>query len=88
VAPRKIAAGNSLRKLPAASRVFISMMDETHDPVVTPGSPDPASPHHAPVKSTTQARAGVTFGTMRWVLTISMVAVALVFGILWLSASH
>jgi hypothetical protein len=63
------------------------MMTEPHDPNLVPGAnPDPASPDHAPIKSTTQARAGVTFGTMRWVLTISMVAVVVVFGVLWLSA--
>jgi hypothetical protein len=63
------------------------MMNETHDPNLVPGSnPDPASPDHAPIKSTTQARAGVTFGTMRWVLTISMAAVVLIFGAIWLSA--
>jgi hypothetical protein len=37
------------------------------------------------VKSTTDARAGVTFGTMRWVLAISMVAVVIVLGLAWLS---
>lgn len=63
------------------------MMNNANDPNQVPGSnPDPASPNHAPVKSTTHARAGVTFGTMRWVLTISMVAVIIVFGVLWLSA--
>jgi hypothetical protein len=63
--------------------------NETHDPILVPGShPDPASSNHAPVKSTTHARAGVTFGTMRWVLTISMIAVVVVLGIVWLSANH
>jgi hypothetical protein len=47
--------------------------------------PDPASPHHAPVKTATEARAGVTFGTMRWVLAISLVAVVIVFGLAWLT---
>ena len=61
------------------------MMNKPHDPVLVPGSnPDPASPDHAPVKSTTQARAGVTFGTMRWVLAISIAAVVIVFGLVWL----
>lgn len=61
------------------------MMNEPHDPVLVPGSnPDPASPDHAPVKSTTDARAGVTFGTMRWVLAISIAAVVVVFGLVWL----
>ena len=45
--------------------------------------PDPASPDHAPVKSTTEARAGITFGTMRWVLAISLIAVIIVFGVAW-----
>jgi hypothetical protein len=36
------------------------------------------------VKSTTDARAGVTFGTMRWVLAISMAAVVILFGLAWL----
>jgi len=63
----------------------IGMMNEPHDPVLVPGSnPDPASSDHAPVKSTTDARAGVTFGTMRWVLAISIVAVVIVFGLVWL----
>ena len=65
------------------------MTNETHDTMHVPGSnPDPASPNHAPVKSATHARAGVTFGTMRWVLTISMAAVVIVFAILWLIAHH
>jgi hypothetical protein len=65
----------------------MGMTNETHDTMQVPGSnPDPASPDHAPVKSTTHARAGVTFGTMRWVLTISMMAVVIVFGVLWLTA--
>jgi hypothetical protein len=61
------------------------MMNQRHDPAQAPGSnPDPASSDHAPVKSTTDARAGVTFGTMRWVLTISLVAVVVIFGLAWL----
>jgi hypothetical protein len=65
---------------------FIDMTNEPHDPVLVRGAnPDPASPDHAPVKSTTQARAGVTFGTMRWVLGISIVAVVVVLGLVWLS---
>ena len=61
------------------------MMNQRQDPAGVPGSnPDPASPDHAPVKSTTDARAGVTFGTMRWVLTISVIAVVIVFGLAWL----
>jgi hypothetical protein len=68
---------------------FIFMMNETHDKILVPGSnPDPSSPDHAPIKSTTHARAGVTFGTMRWVLGISMIAVVIVFGAIWLSAHH
>ena len=39
------------------------MMNNTPDEPLVPGAhPDPASPHHATIKSTTQARAGVTFG--------------------------
>jgi hypothetical protein len=65
------------------------MTNEIQDPVLVPGSdPDPASPNHAPVKSTTQARSGVTFGTMRWVLAISIVAVAIVLSVIWLNARH
>jgi hypothetical protein len=64
---------------------FMGMMNKPHDPVLVPGSnPDPASSDHAPVKSTTDARAGVTFGTMRWVLAISIAAVVIVFGLVWL----
>jgi hypothetical protein len=64
---------------------FIGMTHESQDPVLVPGSnPDPASSDHAPVKSTTDARAGVTFGTMRWVLAISIAAVVIVFGLVWL----
>ena len=44
---------------------------------------DPASPDHAPVKSTTEARAGVTTGRVRWVLTISIVAGIVVFLAIW-----
>jgi len=65
------------------------MTNKTHDTMHVAGSnPDPASPNHAPVKSTTDARAGVTFGTMRWVLTISMIAVVVVVGALWMIARH
>jgi hypothetical protein len=64
---------------------FIGMTNETHDPALVRGAnPNPASPDHAPVKSTTHARAGVTFGTMRWVLTISIAAVVVIFGLVWL----
>jgi hypothetical protein len=49
---------------------------------------DPASPDHAPVKSTTDARAGITFGRMRWVLVISVVAVAVVLIAIWATASR
>jgi len=61
------------------------MMNQRPNQAEVAGSnPDPASPDHAPVKSTTAARAGVTFGTMRWVLTISVIAVLVVFGLVWL----
>lgn len=63
------------------------MMNQRPDRAEVRGSnPDPASPDHAPVKSTTEARAGVTFGTMRWVLAISVVAVLVVFGLVWLGS--
>jgi hypothetical protein len=66
------------------------MMTETPDEPLVPGAhPDPASPNHAPIKSTTQARAGVTFGTMRWVLAISLIAVVIVLAALWaITAQH
>ena len=65
------------------------MMNEPQDTLQVPGSdPDPASPNHAPVKSTTQARAGVTFGTMRWVLTISLSVAVIVFGVIVLAIRH
>ncbi len=74
----------------ARSRV---MMDENHDPtstrapvLVTGADPDPASPNHATVVSTTDARSGVTLGRMRWVLGLSVVAVAVAFLIVWLVA--
>ena len=51
-------------------------------------NPDPASPDHAPVKSTTEARSGVTFGTIRWVLTISLTAGILVFGLAWVATHY
>ena len=60
------------------------MMNKPHEDTLVPGAnPDPASPDHATIKSTTHARAGVTFGTMRWVLMITLVAVVIVFGVLW-----
>jgi hypothetical protein len=65
---------------------FNHMMNKPHDPVLVPGSnPDPASSHHAPVKSKTDARSGVTFGTMRWVLAVSIVAVVIVLAVAWLT---
>lgn len=65
------------------------MANETHDTMHVPGSnPDPASPDRAAVKSATNARAGVTLGTMRWVLAISMAVVVIVFATLWLIAHH
>lgn len=60
------------------------MANQRPDPAEVPGSnPDPASPDHAPLKTTTEVRAGVTFGTMRWVLTISVAAVVIVFLLMW-----
>ncbi len=63
---------------------FLVMMNTTHDPIQVAGSnPNPASPHHAPVKSTTEARAGVTLGHMRWVLAVSITLVVLALIIVW-----
>jgi hypothetical protein len=69
---------------------FVNMMNKPQDDTLVPGAnPDPASPNHATIKSTTHARAGVTFGTMRWVLAISLLAVVVVFGALWaVTAQH
>jgi hypothetical protein len=49
---------------------------------------DPASPDHAPVKSTTEARGGVTLGRMRWVLAVSILGVAISFLIVWAVAAR
>lgn len=60
-----------------------------NEPLVPGANPDPASPDHAPIKSTTDVRAGITFGTMRWVLGISLFAVVVVFAVIWaLTAQH
>jgi hypothetical protein len=66
------------------------MMNKTpNEPLVPGANPDPASPNHAPIKTTTQARAGVTFGTMRWVLAISLIAVVIVLAAVWaMTAQH
>ena len=61
------------------------MTNQTNDPHVAGSNPDPASSRHAPIKSATDARAGVTLGTMRWVLGISIAAVVVVFAGIWLS---
>lgn len=67
-------------------RRFNLMTHQSPDPTrMTVSDPDPASPHHAPVKTATEARAGVTLGTMRWVLTISLVAAVIVFAVAWLT---
>jgi hypothetical protein len=59
------------------------------DPVLVPGAdPDPASPDHAPVKSAVQARGGVMFGRMRWVLAISIMATIVVLLAIWAPGSH
>jgi hypothetical protein len=59
-------------------------MNTIQDPNQVPGSnPDPASPNHAPIKTTTDARAGVAFGHMRWVLGISLTAVVIAFLVIW-----
>jgi hypothetical protein len=71
-------------KHPGTVRCFLAMMNTTHDPIQVPGSnPNPASPNHAPVKSTTEARAGVTLGRMRWVLAVSITLVVLALIIVW-----
>ncbi|HEX4508044.1 MAG TPA: hypothetical protein VH722_20120 [Alphaproteobacteria bacterium] len=81
--------GQFFGKPVAALRGYSLMMNQRPQSAEMPGSnPDPASPDHAPVKSTTDARAGVTFGTMRWVLTISVIAVLVVFGLIWLGTHH
>jgi hypothetical protein len=60
------------------------MIDEPNDPNLAPGaSPDPTSPHHAPIKPAVEARAGVELGRMRWVLRISMGLVAVGFFLAW-----
>ena len=67
------------------------MINDPNDkpPTILPGAnPDPASPDHAPVKSAIDARSGVMFGTMRWVLTISLAAVVIAFGLVWLTTHH
>jgi hypothetical protein len=66
------------------------MMNNPNRETLVPGADsDPASPNHAPVKSATEARAGVTFGTMRWVLTISLAVAAVVILALWaITAQH
>jgi hypothetical protein len=58
------------------------MPTQTPDQSPLPTS-DPASPDHAPIKSTTQARGGVMLGRMRWVLAISLAAVVVVFAVVW-----
>ena len=61
------------------------MADEPNDRAFVRGSdPDPASPNHAPVKTTNEARAGVELGRMRWVLHISIALVVLGFLAAWL----
>jgi hypothetical protein len=75
--------------LSASLTCFVFMMNEPHDPIQVPGSnPDPASPDHAPVKSATHARAGVTFGTMRWVLAISLSAAVILVAVVLLTIRH
>jgi hypothetical protein len=58
------------------------MPTEHPEPSSLPPS-DPASPNHAPIKTTVEARGGVTLGRMRWVLGISLVAVVIVFILVW-----
>jgi len=60
------------------------MIDDTRDKTFVPGSDsDPASPHHAPIKPTDQARAGVELGRMRGVLTSSISLAVVGFLAVW-----
>jgi hypothetical protein len=60
------------------------MMDNERDVSRAPGgNPDPASPDHAPIVGTTEARGAVTVGSMRWVLGVSLAAVIAVMLIIW-----
>ena len=51
--------------------------------IVRNSAPAPASPHHAPVRSADQARAGIELGRMRWVLRISIVLAVVAFLVVW-----
>jgi hypothetical protein len=66
----------------------IIMTKQTHEPQVLGSNPNPDSPDHAPIKSTIDARSGITLGTMRWVLGISIIAVVIVFAGIWLGIRH
>jgi hypothetical protein len=67
-------------------RGYLRMDSQTPEPLVPGGNPDPASPDHATITQTDDARAGVTLGRMRWVLIISFAAAAIAFVIAWLAA--
>jgi hypothetical protein len=76
----KLRFGETSEALPC----WNDIMNTIQDPNQVPGSnPDPASPHHAPIKTTTEARGGVAFGHMRWVLGISLTAVVMAFLVIW-----
>jgi hypothetical protein len=63
------------------------MPTQDPEPSSIPAS-DPASPDHAPIKTTTDARGGVTLGRMRWVLAASLAAVVIVFLVIWALSAH
>jgi hypothetical protein len=61
------------------------MMEQQRDISRAPGGhPDPASPNHAPVVTTTEARSGVTFGTMRWVVILSILGGLAAIAVIWM----
>jgi hypothetical protein len=63
-------------------------MTNQQEPIRPGSDPDPASPHHAPVKTATEARSGVTLGRMRWVLYLSLAAIVVVLLIVWAVIRH
>jgi hypothetical protein len=80
--PRNMAARR--RKPQGGFTSSVDMMSNSnHEPLVPGADPNPASPDHAPIKSTIEARAAITLGTMRWVLIVSLAVVAVVLVVLW-----
>jgi len=59
------------------------MTNDSRDTLVPGADPDPASPHHATVKSSQDARAGFMLGHVRWVLAISFIAAMIALVIAW-----